>query len=94
MVAKDKLEVGPLSSNTWVWGKTIEYNTQYTTTFHVKVGPHKSVRATAVVNHGTLNVPYTMYLTSKSSGIKVQTTGFWSGASSWDLRQTVFPIST
>ena len=93
MVAKDKFEVGPLGSKTWVWGKTIEYNTQYTTTFRVKVRSRQSVLAAAVVNRGTLNVPYTMYLSSKSSGTKVQTTGSWSGASSWDLRQTALPIN-
>jgi len=69
-VVDDKIELQASSTNTWVWGQTTSYTTNYTATFTIKVGPHKSVRATAVVNQGKLDVPYTMSLSSKSAGVK------------------------
>ena len=77
------------STRTWVWGSTNEYTTRYSATFSVKVAPHSSVRVLSVVNRGVLGVPYTMYLSSKSAGVEVQTKGTWRGVSSWDLRQIV-----
>lgn len=86
------MKVEASSTNTWTWGQTTSYTTQYTANFPVKAGPHKSVRASSVVNQGTLDVPYTMYLSSRSGGVKVQTTGTWRGVSSWDLRHTISPL--
>ncbi|KAF9648921.1 hypothetical protein BDM02DRAFT_3128687 [Thelephora ganbajun] len=68
---------------------TTEYSTQYTATFPVKAGPGKSVRASSVANQGTLDVPYTIYMSSKSTGVKVETKGTWRGVSSWDIRHTL-----
>ena len=81
--------MGAPTSSTWTWGKTTEYRTRYTANFHVKAGPHKSVRASSMVNQGLLDVPFILYMSSKSDGVKVQTTGTWRGVSSWDLRHTV-----
>lgn len=77
------------SSNTWTWGKTTEFTTQYTATFPVRAAPNTSVRAISVVNQGTLEVPYVMHMSSRSSGVRVTTTGTWHGVSSWDLRHTI-----
>ena len=87
------MKVEASTTNTWTWGKTTEYSTQYTATFPVKAGPHESVRASSVVNQGTLDVPYTMHLSSKSTGVNVQTTGTWRGVSSWDLRHTITTLN-
>jgi hypothetical protein len=46
----------------------------------------------ATVHVGTLEVPYTLYLSSKSTGTKAQTKGIWHGVSSWDLRHTITPV--
>jgi len=92
LVAESKLTVEASTTHNWTWGKTTEYTTQYTATFPVKASPQKSVRASSVVNQGTLDVPFTMYLSSKSSGVKVQTSGTWRGVSSWDLRHSVTTI--
>ena len=89
MVAEGKLSVEASSTNTWTWGKTTEYNTQYVATFPVKAGPRTSVRAMSVANQGILDVPYVMHASSKSSGVKVETKGTWRGVSSWDLRHTI-----
>jgi len=93
LVAESKLTVEASSSHTWTWGKTTEYSTQYTATFPVKAGPRKSVRASSVVNQGMLDVPYTMFMSSKSTGVKVETTGTWRGVSSWDLRHTITALN-
>lgn len=93
MVAEGKLTVEASTSNTWTWGKTTQYSTQYTATFPVKAGPHNSVRASSVVNQGMLDVPYTMCMSSKSTGVKVETTGTWRGISSWDLRHTITTLN-
>ena len=91
-IASGKFTVESSTSKTWKWGETTSYSTQYTATFPVKAGPHQSVRAMAVVNQGTLDVPYVMHLSSKSSGVKVQTSGTWRGVSSWDLRYTITAV--
>ena len=86
---ESKLLFEASTNNTWTWGKTTEYSTQYAAKFRVKAGPRKSVRVSSVVNQGMLDVPFTMYMSSKSTGVKVQTTGTWRGVSSWDPRHTV-----
>ena len=53
------------------------------------VAPHTSVRASCVVNQGTLNVPFTMHLSGKDSGAKLEAVGTLRGVSSWDLRHVV-----
>ena len=93
MIAEGKFSVSASTTNTWTWGKTTEYGIQYTATFPLKAGPHKTVRATSVVNQGTLDVPYTIYMSSKSSGVKVETSGTWRGVSSWDLRHTITALN-
>ena len=92
MVSEATFKVEVSTENTWTWGKTTEYNSQYTATFPVKAAAHTAVRASAVVTKGTLSVPYTMYLSSKSGGVEVQTSGTWRGVSSWDLRFTITDI--
>ena len=93
MIAGSKLSVETSTSQIWTWGKTTEYSTQYTATFPIKVAPHKIVRALSVVSRGMLEVPYTMHLSSKTTGVKVQTTGTWHGVSSWDFRYTTTTLN-
>ena len=89
-ISEGKFNVSASSTNTWTWGQTTEFTIQYTATFPVKAGPHERIRATSMVNQGILDVPYTMYLSSKRDpSVKVQTTGVWHGVSSWDLRHTI-----
>ncbi|KAI0757737.1 hemolytic lectin [Daedaleopsis nitida] len=92
-ISEGKFSIEASSTNTWTWGSSTEYTTQYTASFPVKAGPHQKVHATSMVNQGVLDVPYTMHLSSKSAGVKVQTTGTWRGVSSWDLRHTITPIN-
>jgi len=92
-IAESKFKVEASTTNTWTWGQTTSYTTSYTANFPVKAGPHQSVRATSVVNQGTLDVPYVMHMSSKSTGVKVETSGTWRGVSSWDLRHTITDVS-
>ena len=88
-IAEDRFTTETSATNTWTWGKTTEYNTQYTATFSVVVAPHTSVRVSCVVNQGALNVPFTMHLSGEGSGAKLETAGTLRGVSSWDLRHVV-----
>lgn len=51
--------------------------------------PYTKVRAVSTVNKGVLEVPYTMYLSSKSTGATTESKGIWRGVSTWDLRHTI-----
>jgi hypothetical protein len=79
------------TTNTWAWGKMDRYTTHYTAEFPVRVPPRKTLRAFASVTQGILDAPFTMYLSSKSNGVKVQTSGFWRGGSSWGFRHFSYP---
>lgn len=89
IVDEGTFSVDTSTTNTWTWGSTTSYSTDYTETFPVTASPNTTVLASALVDQGTLNVPYTMYMSSKSTGVSVTTTGTWTGVSSWDLRYTL-----
>lgn len=93
MISEGKFSVSSSNSHTWTWGRSNQYGVQYTATFPVMAGPHKSIRGTSVVNEGTLNVPYTITMSSIRSGVRVQASGMWHGVSSWDLRHTITPLN-
>ncbi|KAI0741309.1 hemolytic lectin [Daedaleopsis nitida] len=82
-----KFTVGGASANEWGW--STQSTMQVTGTFPIALIPHQAARAVSVVNQGILSVPYTLYLSSKSSGVQVQTTGTWHGVSAWYLLHTV-----
>jgi hypothetical protein len=82
-------KVEATASHSWTIGKSTSFSKTYTTSFPVKAGPHTTVTATSTVNKGDLEVPFTIYLSSKSAGIKVQTRGVWRGVSTWDIRHTI-----
>ncbi|KAJ7715782.1 hemolytic lectin [Mycena olivaceomarginata] len=90
--AEEELRVDVSVSQTWTYGKEDSFSVAYTANFPVRVEPHATVHAVATVHVGTLEVPYTLYLSSKSTGTKAQTKGIWRGVSSWDLRHTITPV--
>ncbi|KAJ3485529.1 hypothetical protein NLI96_g4885 [Meripilus lineatus] len=89
LIAETEFTVEASSTNQWTWGEQTSFSKSYTATFPVKAGPHETVRAVSTVNKGELEVPFTMYLSSKSTGTKTETKGIWRGVSTWDLRHTV-----
>ncbi|KAK7033618.1 hypothetical protein VNI00_012617 [Paramarasmius palmivorus] len=76
-------------SNEWTWGKEDSVAKSYTATFPVKAGPKQTVRAVSTVNKCDLDVPYTIYMSSKSTGTKVETKGIWRGVTTWNLRHKI-----
>ncbi len=89
IVAEAEFNVETSLSNEWKWGEQNSFSKSYTATFPVKAGPHETVRAVSTVNKGEIEVPYTIHLSSKSTGTKTETKGIWRGVSTWDLRHTV-----
>ncbi|KAK0472997.1 hypothetical protein IW261DRAFT_1423968 [Armillaria novae-zelandiae] len=61
----------------------------YTANFPVKAGLGKTVCGVLFVQKGTLEVPYTIQLASKSTGVWVETKGIWRGVSSWELHHLI-----
>lgn len=58
----------------------------------VNVAPGESVRVTTTIVRGHLEVPFTIVLRSKSTGLEVRTHGIWRGMSTWDLCHAVTAI--
>ncbi|KAJ7451332.1 hemolytic lectin [Mycena latifolia] len=91
-IAEGEFRMDTSISETWTYGKTESFEKTYTASFPVKAGPHMTVHAVSTVNVGTLEVPYTLYLSSKSTGTKAETRGIWRGVSSWALRHSISQV--
>ncbi|KAL0572240.1 hypothetical protein V5O48_009722 [Marasmius crinis-equi] len=89
---KGDLSFGLSSSSKWTWGKSDSTEKAWRVTFTVVAPPGKTVYATAVVSHGELEVPYTIFVSSKSTGVKTETKGIWRGVSSWNLRYSPLEV--
>ncbi|KAK0231736.1 hemolytic lectin LSLb [Armillaria nabsnona] len=89
LVAEGKISVSASQSNAWSFGTEKSFSKTYTAQFPVKAGPHKTVRGVSSVQQGTLEVPYTIHLVSKSGGVWVETKGIWRGVSTWELHHAI-----
>ncbi|KAK0209833.1 hypothetical protein IW262DRAFT_1281142 [Armillaria fumosa] len=89
LVAEGKISVSVSHSNEFTFGTENTFSKTYTANFPVKAGPKKTVRGVSSVQEGTLEVPYTIHLASKSTGVWVETKGIWRGVSSWELRHDI-----
>ncbi|KAK0491956.1 hypothetical protein EDD18DRAFT_1080175 [Armillaria luteobubalina] len=89
IVTEGKITVSVSRSNEFTFGTENTLTKTYTANFPVKAGPGKSVRGVSSVQEGTLEVPYTIHLASKSTGVWVETKGIWRGVSSWELRHDI-----
>ncbi|KAK0209867.1 hypothetical protein IW262DRAFT_497764 [Armillaria fumosa] len=89
LVAEGKISVSVSHSNVWTFGTEDSFSKTYTANFPVKAGPHTTVRGVSSVQQGTLEVPYTLHLVSKSAGVRVETKGIWRGVSSWALHHDI-----
>ena len=79
IVAETEFSIDTSLSNQWTWGEQNSFSKTYTANFPVKAGPHETVRAVSTVNKGEIEVPYTIILSSKSTGTKTETKGTWRG---------------
>ena len=89
LVAEGDFTVETSLSQEWTYGMTTEFGKSYGARLPVKAPPHTTIRAVSSVNRGDIEVPYTIHLSSKATGFKVQTHGTYRGVSTWDLRHTV-----
>lgn len=89
LVAEAEFTLSAELSNEFTWGREESFSHNYTASFPVKANPYTIVRAVSTVNQGTLEVPYTIHLKSKSSGAMAESKGIWHGVSTWDLRHTI-----
>ncbi|KAI0042076.1 hemolytic lectin LSLb [Auriscalpium vulgare] len=69
----------------WIIGQEVTYNKWFHKSYPVKLGPRATVNAVASVKRGDLEVPYTIYLTSDSAGVTVESRGTWYGFATGDL---------
>ncbi|KAJ7098520.1 hemolytic lectin [Mycena belliarum] len=76
------------TEKTFTWGSSNEISRLWSGTFIATAPPHKTVKAVSTVTKGTITVPYTITLASKS-GATATAKGIWNGVSTWDLRNTV-----
>ena len=89
LVAEAEFKVDTSLSQEWKFGTMTEFGKSYVAKLPVKAPPHTTVRAVSSVNRGDIEVPFTIYLSSKATGFQVQTHGIFRGVSTWDLRHTV-----
>ncbi|KAK0491885.1 hemolytic lectin LSLc [Armillaria luteobubalina] len=89
LVAEGKISTSVSQSNVWTFGTEDSFSKTYTANFPVRAGPHTTVRGVSSVQQGTLEVPYTLHLVSKSAGVSVETKGIWRGVSSWALKHEI-----
>jgi len=90
-VAEGKVNASVANEHQFKWGSTDSIAHLWSASFTATIPPHKTIKAVSTVTQGTLNVPYTITLSSKS-GVTTTTTGTWWGTSTWDLRSTVTEI--
>nr|BAC78490.1 Hemolytic lectin LSLc [Laetiporus sulphureus] len=91
--AETEFKVDISVDNQWNWGEENTFSKTCTATFSVRAGPGETVKAVSTVDSGIINVPFTAYLSSKSTGFEVTTEGIWRGVSSWDLRHTLTSVT-
>ncbi|KAJ7473451.1 hemolytic lectin [Mycena latifolia] len=91
-IAEVEFRVDESFNKSWTYGKTESIQKTYKANFPVKAAARTKVHAVSTVNVGNLEVPYTLYLSSKSTGAKAQTHGIWRGVSSWDLRHSLSEV--
>ncbi|KZT10565.1 hemolytic lectin LSLb [Laetiporus sulphureus 93-53] len=87
--AETEFKVDISVNNEWKWGEENTFSKTYAATFSVRAGPGETVKAVSTVDTGTLSVPFTAYLSSKSTGFEVTTEGIWRGVSNWNLRHVL-----
>ncbi|KAK0452578.1 hemolytic lectin LSLb [Armillaria borealis] len=89
-VSEGKISIEASQSNEWKFGTQNTFSKTYTAHFPgLKAGPHQTAHAVSSVKLGTLEVPYTIYLASKSAGVEVVMSGLWRGVSSWELHHDI-----
>ncbi|KAK0196670.1 hypothetical protein F5146DRAFT_946624 [Armillaria mellea] len=88
-IADEKFGISTAINNEWRFGVENSFSKTYTAHFPVKAGPNQTVHAVSTAQRGTLDVPYTMHLVSKSRGVEVEMQGIWRGVFTWELHHDI-----
>ncbi|KZS99944.1 hemolytic lectin LSLb [Laetiporus sulphureus 93-53] len=81
----------PYSNREMRWGERNEFVKKYVATLRMNADPGETVRAIATIQKGEIEVPYTMYLSSEKTGVKLESKGLWRGVWTWNLRLFIEP---
>ncbi|CAH2299203.1 Hypothetical predicted protein [Pelobates cultripes] len=79
-----KISVNTTTSHTWNFTKTNEIETLFSGTTEVTLEPHTSVRVTASITKGEMDVPYRARVKTML-GNETTIEGIWKGSSCFDL---------
>jgi hypothetical protein len=89
IVAEQEIRVDVTNSHTFQWGSTTSSSKSYIARLPVVTPPHTTARAVSSITSSIIDVPFTMYLRSASTGVEVETEGIYKGETTWDLRHEV-----
>ena len=89
VVASLGFEMETSQNQEWKFGTQYSHSKTCTVRLPAKASPHTTVIATSSVNSGDIAVPFTIYLSSKSTGVQVETHGTYHGLTTWDLRHSL-----
>lgn len=67
------------------WINSYTFNHTYSPSFSININPGEIVHAKSSICEGTLEVPFTIYLSSEDKAKEMTGTGVWRGVSTWDL---------
>ncbi|KAL5536450.1 hypothetical protein ACEPAF_272 [Sanghuangporus sanghuang] len=87
--SEEKFTINVPTSSHFKWGDSTSHTVSHTDSFSVEAAPGETGRVVSIVNEGKLEVPFTIYLSSKATGVDVETKGTWRGVSTWDLRHAI-----
>lgn len=88
IVANGKISADVSASTEFTWGEKLSFSKSYVMSFTVNTTPGKIVTMVSTVERGVIEVPYTIYLSSKRTGAKAETEGMWRSDSTWDVSHT------
>lgn len=88
-VAEGSIKLEATTTHEWTWGSTETRSNEVKGGFPVVAPPRSVVTATSIMTRSTLDVPFTIYTKSQSSGIEISTHGIYKGVDFWGLRSQI-----
>ena len=94
-VASGSVKTEGTTTHDWTYGKIHTRSTEITGTFPMVIPPRSGMRSESTMTSSTFDVPYTIYTTSKSTGLEIISRGTFRGVDIWGLRTRYeqYPLS-
>ncbi|KAJ7752340.1 hypothetical protein B0H16DRAFT_1317483, partial [Mycena metata] len=86
VVSSASFTLGVSTSQQWTWGKSSIVQRTYSVSSSIVTNPNYQTVVVSTYTIGKLQVPFTIYSTSKATGVKVTTEGVWTGTSGWNVQ--------